>query len=216
MSRPVPNLLGLRFGRLRVVGRAKMPTRPSGHLLSVWRCCCDCGQVTVVTTHKLRSGNTQSCGCLFKEIVSRGAKRTHGFSSGHPLYETWKQMVARCHLPATNSYANYGARGISVCDRWRYGENGKHGFELFISDMGKRPDGLTLDRINNDGNYEPDNCRWATAKEQGRNRRITVDRDLVRKLWQSSQSSAAIAAQAKCHRATVCRMIKEFRADAGL
>jgi hypothetical protein len=88
----------------------------------------------------------------------------------HPLYSTWSGMVVRCHHPQNEAFHDYGARGIQVCARWRHGDGELHGFECFVADMGPRPDGYTLERINNAEGYEPSNCKWATWDEQNRNR----------------------------------------------
>jgi hypothetical protein len=157
-------MLGLTFGRLTVVERAENYRR-----LAQWLCECECGGSAVVRGSSLRSGQTRSCGCLALEHT-RSIQRepTHGHTRGglkHPLYAAWAAMRQRCQNPAHHGYANYGGRGITVCERWR-------DFGAFLADMGERPEGLTLDRIDNDGNYEPGNCRWATALEQRHNQRV--------------------------------------------
>ena len=151
--------IGDRFGRLLVVGRK------DGGRRVLWICRCDCGGEACSLGQNLRAGKTTSCGCRQREVAGNLTK-THGASSGRE-FSSWMSMRQRCTKQTCKQWKHYGGRGISICARWS-------SFENFLADMGPRPPGTTLDRVNNDGNYEPGNCRWATHTEQQRNRRNTL------------------------------------------
>jgi hypothetical protein len=152
------------FGRLT----ARWPVGRNKHCTPVWLCSCVCGNLTYVPTAKLRRGHTRSCGCFFLQADKHGYAR-----STEPLipeYRTWLGMKTRCFNPRVKEYPRYGGRGIGMCERWRVS------FPNFLSDMGFRPSAKhSIDRFpDNNGNYEPGNCRWATAKQQQSNTRPRV------------------------------------------
>ena len=168
------DITGQVFGRLTAV----RPTRDANGYYA-WYCDCDCGGNRITQVGYLRDGLVLSCGCLRSEYsringqMSSSVKTIHGHNTSvfgaSPTYRSWGSMKSRCMNPRAHGYKYYGGRGIKVCERWL------HSFKNFLADMGERPDGLTLDRYpDNDGNYEPGNCRWATWKQQAANRRNTL------------------------------------------
>jgi hypothetical protein len=152
----VLDITGQRYGLLVALKRQGRDHRG----IALWECICDCGGIVIVRLGNLRSGNSKSCGCFH-------SPRTHGQARKNARtrsYRTWDAMIDRCRNPHSTSYYLYGGRGIAVCERWET-------FEGFFADMGEKPIGLSLDRTNNNGNYEKANCRWATSSQQNKNRR---------------------------------------------
>jgi len=160
------DLSKIRFGRL--VALRRDGTTKLG--MALWLCLCDCGQSIVVRRGNLKTGNTRSCGCLGNEVrVESGhANKKHGLE-GTPTYSSWHAMKNRCLSKSSKDFYRHGGRGITVCSSWL-------SFENFLNDMGLRPKGTSIDRINNDGPSCKANCRWATPKQQSNNRRNSIRR----------------------------------------
>lgn len=153
----IKDLCGRVYGSLFVISFAGLTSARKAR----WFCVCACGRGAAPIGASLANGHTTSCGCVRATI-----KKTHG-ATGTPTHNTWLAMKARCANPKASDYPNYGGRGVTVCNRWL-------NFENFLRDMGARPVGMTLERMNVNGGYEPGNCEWATQKQQSRNRRSTV------------------------------------------
>ena len=159
------DLAGKRFGRLTVIERSGFCGNDIG-----WLCRCDCGTGIRVAGAQLRGGLTKSCGCLRREVSTQRATK-HGACDTNE-YSIWSSMIGRCHSTLNADYRLYGARGIQVCERWRLGDGVKHPFTCFLEDMGPRPGRqYSIDRKDNNGNYEPGNCCWVTPVEQRNNQR---------------------------------------------
>lgn len=153
------NLAGQKFGRLTAI---RIIENIKGRVF--WECICECGKVTCVQSTKLRFGSTKSCGCYAAELAS--IRRRKHMMSVSSEYRAWQSMRKRCYDKNCEQYKNYGGRGISVCERWR------ESFQNFFEDVGRKPQkNMSLNRKNNDGNYEPGNCQWDTPKIQARNTR---------------------------------------------
>lgn len=160
-------LTGLKFGRLTPI---KIAYNNNKNRYNHWECLCDCGNIVVVRSSRLKTGNTKSCGCLQSETSRKNGlnNKTHGFSQIKTgTYRSWRQMRGRCNNKNDKGYKNYGGRGIKICDRW-------NDFENFLEDMGERPIGKSIDRVDVNGDYLKENCKWSTPIEQANNMRNNV------------------------------------------
>lgn len=159
---PMTDIKGKRFGKLT----AMHPTASRKRKAIVWIFACDCGYLVEASGRKVREGSPRSCKTCSVKLQSEKV-RTHGMSSTRE-FRSWQACIQRCVNERYSNYHNYGGRGIKVCERWR------NSFMDFLEDMGSRPAGKSLDRINNDGDYEPSNCCWSSAKQQNNNRRTSL------------------------------------------
>lgn len=177
-----PKLDGLdlrneRYGRLVVIERADDKFTKDGKRIKQWLCKCDCGNRKIARQQDLRCGHTTSCGCYHKEIVGK-LNRTHGLAHKSHLYSVWKNIKDRCYREKCKSYHNYGGRGIAMCDEWRNDYKAFYDWSMANGYKEEQTPGgvniLSIDRIDNDGNYEPSNCRWVTSEIQASNKRVSI------------------------------------------
>lgn len=200
-QKPIPDAVGRQYGRLTVVSfsHKSVPYRRS-----IFLCRCQCGAMKTAEFAELNKGNIRSCGCLAQEMTATRSRRHGDAAEGKltPEYMVWSSMRQRCLNPRAKPYPNYGGRGIRICKRWDK-------FANFLADMGRRPIGprMTIERKNNNGNYTPSNCVWASYADQSRNRRSTrLTKGLVRTIKRrsnSGESVASIARSLSLHESTV-------------
>lgn len=191
---------GRRYGRLLVLSMVYEAGKDAKA-----RCACDCGSEKTITAYNLKSGNTESCGCLARErtaelnralqrgVVMGEANRTHGYSRT-PTYTSWCDAKKRCYSPQNKRFAEYGGRGIGMCNSWRTS------FDSFLQDMGERPKGMTLERLDVDKGYEPGNCIWATPAQQAQNTRANV----------ATWESVRVMRKRRAEGVTYTQLVREF------
>lgn len=194
------SLIGSKFNMLTIIDIAREPKKRTSA-----KCICDCGNNWTGAAEWVVSGNTTSCGC-HKRKVLLDASTSHGLTR-HALYPRWVEMIGRCHSDKDHAFPYYGGRGIAVCDRWRVGEGENHPFVLFLNDMLPTwTAGLTIDRIDNNSGYSPDNCRWANRRQQSWNRRnvalIHVDGESI--------PLAEYCRRSGKHRSTIIRRMRRL------
>lgn len=199
------DLTNQKFGRLLAI--APCDRSRTGQI--IWLCQCDCGNTAKIYTHYLTTGHTKSCGCYSKELtIQRSTK--HGYATRarkSKAYKIWDGIIERCTNPNSRAFKYYGGRGIEICERWR------NNFENFLADMGEPPANCSIDRINNDGNYEPGNCRWATHKQQCRNQRS----NLVVEAWGIKKTLAEWAELTNLKYSTIqARLSRGWQAEIAL
>ena len=192
------DITGMRFGNLTAIEFAGRKTRPSGNKYVCWKCKCDCGNITIVDGEELRKGRTKSCGCQWHKTGKDGVRYKHGETKSR-LYKIWSNMKYRCYNSHSRSYKHYGGRGIEVCEEWK---NDYQAFRDWAIENGydsEAPMGqCTIDRINVNGNYEPDNCRWISDKEQQRNRTNNVLIEYKGKVQTASQWAEQFGTSKEC------------------
>lgn len=201
MARRPPVQFGDRFGRLVVIGQGDHRVNERGHVTYHAKVACICGNQFSVAIKSLKEGNTKSCGCLTPDDLRISPRNLRHGMVGTPTYKTWQSMKARCRNPREPVFNRYGGRGITVCERWLR-------FENFLADMGERPTGMSLDRIDNSGNYEPANCRWATDLTQAFNQTQTKRVTFRGKLMSFTQAAKELG--------RVPATLRQFAAENGL
>lgn len=212
-NRKALDLTGEVVGRLTVIRLLTRKRSSFGKLQYLWECQCTCGKMVIKPTCTLRAGTTKSCGCWsFEHAKGKAYRKTHGHTCSRTTqgfvsktYASWSAMHTRCRNPKQKTYSYYGGRGVTVCESWNT-------FENFLKDMGERPEGKTLDRIDCNGNYSPENCKWSTHAEQSRNTRVRkLDVAKVRCILIDPRANGVIAKEYGVSSSLICA-IKNRRA----